>query len=95
MARGRGKGGQEGQEAGTGAEQGERRQEELSHCWTLLSIVNLQGRRGGELGKEGGKEVGQDSHTQDTFVAGPYKGLSDFIIELHLMSLGKCGVPLE
>ena len=71
MARGRGKGGQEGQEAGTGGEQGERRQEELSHCWTLLSIVNLQGRKGEELGKEGGQEGGQDSHlmhTRDTFV---------------------------
>ena len=37
-----------------------------------LPIVNLQGGKGGEAGKEGGKEVGQDSHTQDTFVAGPY-----------------------
>ena len=53
MARGRGKGGQEGQEAGTGGEQGESKQEELSHCWTLLSTVSLQGGKGGEARREG------------------------------------------
>ena len=52
----------------------------------LLPIVNLQGGKGGKGGKEGGNKGGKDSHTKDTFVANPYnKGLSDFIIELHLI----------
>ena len=71
-----GQGQEEGWPGGTGGRNrggaGERRQEELSYCWTLLPIVNLQGGKGGEGGKGGGNEGGQDSHTQDTFVAGPY-----------------------
>ena len=37
MARGRGRGGQEAQEAGTGGEQGERRQQTLCHSWTVAA----------------------------------------------------------
>ena len=63
MARGRGKGGQEGQEAGTGAEQGERRQEELSHCWTLA--VNSQSVRKERWGvRQGGREGGGTGFSQ-------------------------------